>query len=124
MAAVKLDPRCGVRPEKIAALQAEIARLSLDLNAVDEQFVAGGGSGGQKVNKTASCVVLRYPPLDLVVRNQATRQRALNRFLALRELVDQAAERLDPGSSARARRIAKRRKAKARNQRRARRSQR
>jgi protein subunit release factor B len=85
-----------VRPEKLAALHAQIQRLELDLELIEEQFVRGGGPGGQKINKTNNCVVLRYPPLALTVRCQRERLRSLNRFVALRQLVDLISARLAP----------------------------
>ncbi len=108
-----------VTPAKVEALRARIARLGIDLAAVGEQFVRGGGRGGQKINKTASCVVLDYPPLGLRVRCQRDRRRSLNRFLALRELVDQAEMRLSPGTSERLRERDRIRRRKARRRRRA-----
>ena len=44
---------------------------------------------------------LTYPPLELTVRCQTDRRRTVNRFLALRELVDQAEIRLSPETSKR-----------------------
>lgn len=108
-----------VTPAKVGALRARIARLGIDLAAVGEQFVRGGGRGGQKINKTASCVVLDYPPLGLRVRCQRDRRRSLNRFLALRELVDQAEMRLSPGTSERLRERDRIRRRKAKRRRRA-----
>lgn len=37
---------------------------------LDERFVRGSGPGGQKVNKTANCVVLKHIPSgkDLVIK--------------------------------------------------------
>jgi protein subunit release factor B len=110
----------GISPEKRSALLARIAALGIDLNAVEEQFVKGGGPGGSKINKTSNCVVLRYAPLDLVVRCQRDRRRSLNRFLALRELVDQIEMKVSPASSQRLRDIARKRRNKARSGRRAR----
>lgn len=77
-----------ISPEKVAALLARIGALGIDPAAIEEQFVKGGGPGGSKINKTANCVVLRYAPMGLVVRCQRDRRRSINRFLALRELVD------------------------------------
>ncbi len=85
---MNLDQLADVRPEKIAKLRSDIARAQLDLGQVEESFVKGSGKGGQKINKTASCVMLRYAPLGLVVRCQRERKRSLNRFLALRTLVE------------------------------------
>lgn len=88
-------------PGKIEALRARLARLGVDLGAVEEQFTKGGGPGGQKINKTANRVVLRYRPLSLVVQCQRERRRSLNRFLALRELADRVEMAVSPRSSAR-----------------------
>ena len=103
-----------ITPAKMEALKARIARLGLDLRLVDEQFTRGGGKGGQKINKTSNAVLLRYAPLGLVVRCQRERKRSLNRFLALRELVDEIEVRISPGTSERLHAIAKIRKRKAR----------
>lgn len=51
-----------------------------------EQFVRGGGSGGQSVARTANCVVLKHVPTGIVVRCHATRSRDLNRRGARKEL--------------------------------------
>lgn len=109
-----------ISPEKVAALLARMAALGIDAAAIDEQFVRGGGPGGQKINKTSNCVVLRYAPLELVVRCQRDRRRNVNRFLALRELVDRAEMALSPGTSQRLKEIERKRRNKARAGRRAR----
>jgi len=109
-----------ISPAKVAALLARIAALGIDPAAIEEQFVRGGGPGGQKINKTANCVVLRYAPLALVIRCQRDRRRSINRFLALRELVDQAEMKVSPGTSERLREIDRKRRNKARAGRRAR----
>lgn len=109
-----------ISPAKVAALLAKIRALGIDPAVIEEQFVRGGGPGGQKINKTANCVVLRYAPLELVVRCQRDRRRSINRFLALRELVDQAEMKVSPGTSERMREIDRKRRNKARAGRRAR----
>ena len=103
-----------ITPAKAAALKERIARLGVDLRLVDEQFVRGGGKGGQKINKTANAVQLKYPPLGLVVRCQRERKRSVNRFLALRELVDEIEVRVSPGTSERLAEYRRLRRAKAR----------
>jgi len=111
---VRLDERFDVSPGKVQELKDKIARLGIDLGLVEETFARGGGKGGQKINKTANCVLLRYPPLRLSVRCQRERRRTVNRFLALRELVEQAELLLSPGTSVRlaARQDERRRKAR------------
>jgi protein subunit release factor B len=114
-----LNELVDVAPAKVEALRARIARLGIDLANVEEQFIRGGGRGGQKINKTASCVVLHYPPLDLRVRCQRERRRSLNRFFALRELVDQVEMQVSPGTSERLQERERIRRAKDRRRRRA-----
>ncbi len=58
-----------------------------------EKFVRGAGSGGQKINKTSSCVYLRHGPSGIDVKCQQERSREMNRFLARRELCERITER-------------------------------
>ena len=103
-----------VSPEKILALRERISRLRIDLSLITETFSRGGGKGGQKVQKTSNQVILRYPPMDLTVRCHRERKRSLNRFLALRELVDRVEMRLSPETSERLKEFERLRKRKAR----------
>jgi len=98
---LKFPADAPVTPKKKAELLERIERLQIDLAQVEEQFVRGSGPGGQKINKTASTVVLRYPPFNLVVRCSRERSQAVNRFLALRELLDQIELRVSPETSER-----------------------
>lgn len=102
-------------PAKLDELKARIVRLGVDLNAIEETFSRGGGKGGQKVNKTSNRVQLSYPPLDLRVACQRERKRSLNRFLALRELVDQIEIKVSPETSERLREYERIRRRKARS---------
>ena len=113
-----MDWSFNIAPQKVAELKARMQRLGIDENLIEEQFIRGSGRGGQKINKTANCVRMSYPPLGLQVRSQETRQRSQNRFFALRELVDQAELLLSPETSQRAREIERRRKQKDRSRRR------
>lgn len=83
-----------------------------------EKFVRGAGSGGQKINKTSSCVYLRHVPSGLDVKCQRARSRALNRFLARRELCDKLEERILGARSARQQEAEKIRRQKRRRSRR------
>ena len=89
----------GVAPAKVKDLKERMARLGIDARAIEEKFVRGGGKGGQKINKTANCVQLKYS--GVVVRCQRDRKRAINRFLALRDLVDRIEVKRSPATSAR-----------------------
>ena len=103
-----------ISPAKVEALKARITRLAIDLRLVEEQFIRGSGHGGQKINKTSNAVLLKYPPLALIVRCQRERKRSLNRFLALRELVDEIEFRISPETSERRKEIERIRRKKAR----------
>lgn len=108
----------GVTPEKLADLKARIVRLNIDLRLVAETFSRGGGKGGQKVNKTSNRVQLSYPPMALRVACRRERKRSLNRFLALRELVDRIEIKISPKTSSRLHEIERLRRRKARRRRR------
>jgi len=55
---------------------------------LEERFVTSGGPGGQNVNKTATCVVLRHVPTGIEVKMQKARSQSLNRFYARRRLCE------------------------------------
>jgi protein subunit release factor B len=112
---MQLNEDFGVAPGKMEDLKARIARLKIVLPLIEETFSRGGGKGGQKVNKTSNRVQLSYPPLDLRVACQRERKRSLNRFLALRELVDQIEMKVSPETSERLREMERLRKRKARS---------
>ena len=116
---MNLNEIFNVSPGKVEALKEKIARLGIDMSKVEEQFTRGGGKGGQKINKTANRVVLRYAPLNLVVGCQRERQRSVNRFLALRELADRIEMIVSPRLSERLKERDRVRKQKDRRERRA-----
>lgn len=77
--------------EKQAALEERMARLGIEEEDLHESFILGSGSGGQKINKTNSCVFLKHIPSGLQVKCQESRSREANRQLA-RELLCDAFE--------------------------------
>lgn len=117
---MKFPDDAPVTAGKLDTLRARIATLAIDLGRVDEQAIRGSGPGGQKVNKTSSGVLLSYTlPGELIqVKWMRERHRSLNRFLALRELVDEVEERVSPETSERVKERAKIRKQKDRARRR------
>ncbi len=62
-------------------------RLGIHPEDVSEQFVRGSGAGGQKINKTNSCVLLRHLPTGTEVRCQRHREQSLNRLSAYKLLI-------------------------------------
>lgn len=70
------------------ALEERMKRLNIRWEEIGESFIRSGGAGGQNVNKVSTCVVMRHVPTGTEVRCQKERSQSLNRFLALRALVD------------------------------------
>ena len=77
-----------VSAEKETALAARMQELGVSENDFEESFVRSSGPGGQKVNKTSSCVHLVHIPTGLAVKCQRERSQTLNRHLARRLLLD------------------------------------
>ena len=109
----------NISPEKETALQERMDRLGVSESDFRETFIRSSGPGGQKVNKTSSCVQLLHLPTGLAVKCQQERSQALNRFLARRILLDRI-ERIQTGAvSAEKQRIEKLKRQKRRRSRRA-----
>ena len=85
-----------VSSEKLAQFERRMAALGVRESDLAETFVRSGGAGGQKVNKSSSCVMLEHRPTGLRVKCQTTRHQAMNRFLARRLLLDKI-ERMQKG---------------------------
>ena len=56
----------NVSPEKEKALQRRMEELGIAPADLVEKFIRGSGSGGQKINKTSSCVYLRHEPSGIL----------------------------------------------------------
>ncbi len=85
-----------VSRKKEDALSVRMEALGVKEEDLRETFVRASGPGGQKVNKTSSCVFLMHIPTGLTVKCQQERSRELNRFLARRILLDRL-ERIKKG---------------------------
>jgi peptide chain release factor len=79
-------------PGKREALTARMTSLGIIEDELIEKFITGSGSGGQKINKTSSCVYLKHESTGIEIKCQAQRSREMNRFLARRELCDRIDE--------------------------------
>ncbi len=76
-----------VSEEKNRWLQERMETLGIREKDIEEKFIRSSGKGGQKVNKTSTCVYLRHIPTGIEVKWMRERSQSLNRFLARRELV-------------------------------------
>jgi protein subunit release factor B len=83
-----------VHIEKINALREEFKKFGLLEKDIEEKFISGSGSGGQKINKTQNCVYLKHEPSGLEVKCQKDRSREMNRFYARRELLEKYKEKV------------------------------
>ena len=106
--------------EKEKILKEKLKRLGIRKEEVIEKFVRSGGHGGQKVNKTSTCVYLKHLPTGIEVKMSRERSQALNRFLAWRLLAEKIEERIKGIKSERQKRIEKIRRQKRKRSRRAR----
>jgi len=77
-----------VTEKKLQDLAVRMRALSISESDLDEKFVRPRGPGGQKSNKTSSCVVLTHRATGVKVRLEKERSQSLNRFLARRTLVE------------------------------------
>jgi len=84
-----------------------------------EKFIRSQGKGGQKVNKTSSCVYLKHKPSGIEVKCQRERSQVLNRFLARRILVNKIETLVKEKASAEQKRIEKIRRQKRKRSKRA-----
>jgi protein subunit release factor B len=107
-----------VTPEKESQLVSRMAAAGLREADIEERFVKGSGAGGQKINKTSSCVWLLHKPTGIEVKCQRDRSQSMNRFFARRELCEQIEEMVRGAASARQQAIEKIRRQKRRRSRR------
>lgn len=108
-----------VTQAKLKDLERRMALLGIREEDLEESFIRASGPGGQKVNKTSSCVVLKHKPTGLVIKCMESRSRELNRFLARRRLADRIAEREERRLSERQEKIEKIRRQKRKRSKRA-----
>ncbi len=108
----------NVSPEKESALISRMAQLGIREADIEEKFVRGSGAGGQKINKTSSCVYLLHKPTGIEIKCQRERSQTLNRFFARRELCDRIEEEREGERSARQQAFEKIRRQKRRRSRR------
>jgi len=80
--------RFAVNEDKNQWLKEKMQTLRIHEKDLEERFVRSSGKGGQKVNKTSSCVFLKHLPTGIDVKCMRERSQSVNRYLARRELIE------------------------------------
>jgi len=106
--------------DKWEEIKKRLERLGIQESDLLEKFILGSGKGGQKVNKTSSCVYLKHIPSQIEIKCQKTRSRDLNRLYARRELCERVEEQIFQEKSER---IQKREKIRRQKRKRSKRAQ-
>ncbi len=106
-----------IRKEKYEELQERMKRLGIKEGDLIEKFILGSGKGGQKINKTSSCVYLKHLPTGIEIKCQRERSRELNRFYARRELCERLEQKIENKKSEKQQEIEKIRRQKRRRSR-------
>lgn len=78
----------GVTLAKEKTLADKMEKLGIKEKDITEKFIRPRGKGGQKVNKTSTCVYLKHVPSGIEVKCQKDRTQSLNRFFARRILAE------------------------------------
>src|SRR4030066_2228082 len=81
-------PTFAVSEEKNKWLKEKMKALNIHEEDIAEKFIRSSGKGGQKVNKTSTCVYIKHTPTGIEVKCMKDRSQSINRFLARRELVE------------------------------------
>ena len=111
--------RFKVSRSKEIALKRKFDALGIAETDLQEHFIRSSGAGGQKVNKTSTCVYLKHLPSGIEVKAQKERSQSLNRFFARKILAEKIETQLLQKKSTAQKRIAKLRKQKQRRSKRA-----
>lgn len=83
-----------INPSKIKALEEELAEVGIHEDDLIEKFILGSGPGGQKINKTNSCVYLKHIPTGFEIKCQKGRSREINRYYARKELIEKIKDQI------------------------------
>lgn len=93
--------------KKWQQLHAHMLSLGIVEDDLIEKFILGSGSGGQKINKTSSCVWIKHEPTGIAVKCQQERSQELNRYYARKQLCDKLDFQKNKDKSEREQAIAK-----------------
>ncbi|MDA1061050.1 MAG: peptide chain release factor-like protein [bacterium] len=94
-------------------------KLGIKPEDISESYIVGSGKGGQKINKTSSCVMLKHLPSGTIVKCQKHREQSKNRISAYKLLILKIEDQVEGDKSDRAQEIHKIRKQKQKRSKRA-----
>jgi len=109
----------GVSSAKEKKLNEIMVRLKIYERDFKESFIRSRGSGGQNVNKVATCVYLKHIPTGLEVKCSKHRSQALNRYSARKLLAEKIEEKVLGKKSEKRKKIEKIRRQKRKRSKRA-----
>ena len=112
-------PEFNVTPVKKKHLEEKMLKLGIKEKDIIEKFIRSQGRGGQKVNKTSTCVYLKHKPTGIEVKCSKERSQSLNRFFARRILVKKIDDLMSGKLSEEKKRIEKIRRQKRKRSKRA-----
>src|ERR1700722_10333632 len=84
----------AVSKKKQEEVLLRMQKLNIRDEDLIEKFILGSGPGGQKVNKSATCVYLKHLPSNIEIKCSKDRSQEINRFLARRELCERLEKEL------------------------------
>jgi len=108
-----------VSPAKEKELREKMEALNIREVDIHESFVRSSGKGGQKVNKTSTCVYLKHIPTGIEVKCMEERSQSLNRYRARVILIKKIDEMIKGKESEEKKRIEKIRRQKRKRSKRA-----
>ena len=109
----------GITASKQKELEDRFNKLNIKENDIVEKFIHSSGNGGQNVNKVATCVYLKYIPLNIEIKCQKGRTQLLNRYYARKMLAEELENRILGEKSKKQREIEKIRRQKRKRSKRA-----
>ena len=109
----------GISVSKQKAIEDKFAKYNIKDCDLVEKFIHSSGNGGQNLNKVATCVYLRYIPLNIEIKCQKYRTQLLNRYVARKMLVEEIEKKLFDKQSEKQKQIEKIRRQKRKRSKRA-----
>ncbi len=109
----------GVSVSKQKDIEDKFIKYNIKDCDLVEKFIHSSGNGGQNLNKVATCVYLRYIPLNIEIKCQKYRTQLLNRYAARKKLIEEIEKKLFGEQSEKQKEIEKIRRQKRKRSKRA-----